>query len=80
MESKTIHPKGVFNLVNGILAQASRDFFSSKPDSSERREVERFFRSRYFALLTGLDGKAALKQLQIQDSNRKKQKRRFVHR
>lgn len=79
MEHRTIHPKGAENLVKGILAQASRDFLHSQPGSVERKEVERFFRSSYFALLTNLDGKAALKQLKILDSSKQKHKRRFVH-
>lgn len=80
MEGRTIHPKGVENLVKAILAQASHDFFESKPFTTERKEVERFFRSSYFALLTNLDGKAALKRLQNLENNKKKRIRRMVHR
>lgn len=73
--NKTIHPKGVEYLVHAIVAQASRDFFDSKPDSESRKEVERFFLSRHFSMLTGLDGKIVLKNLQ-EEYNRKHQKRR----
>lgn len=66
MDSRTIHPRGVELLIQGIVTQARLDYMSSKPFSVERQEVERFFRSRHFALLTGQDGRVVLKHLEKQ--------------
>lgn len=73
--NKAIHPKGVEYLVQAILEQASRDFFDSKPGSESRKEVERFFLSDHFAILTGLEGQVVLKRLQA-EYYKKQQKRR----
>lgn len=60
---KTLDPDGAQMLVSGIVQQAMLDFHSSQPFSTERREVERFFRSHYFETITGLNGRAILKKL-----------------
>lgn len=60
---KPLDPDGVQMLVTGIVQQAVIDFHSSRPFSTERQEVERFFRSNYFDWLTGLNGRAILKKL-----------------
>ena len=59
-----IHPKGAQDLVMGIVQQASNDLYNSRPCSTERQEVERFFRSEYFTTLTGLNGTDILKQFE----------------
>lgn len=60
---KPLDPDGARMLVEGIVQQAVIDFQSSQPFSTERQEVERFFRSSYFESLTGLNGRAILKKL-----------------
>lgn len=62
--NKTIHPKGAENLVQAIVTQARRDYLDSKPGSESRKEVEKFFLSDHFAILTGLEGRDVLKHLQ----------------
>lgn len=66
MEAKKrrfIHPLGFENLVAGICRQAREDFIKYPPGSGRRISAERFFRSDYFAVLTGLDGEAILRDL-----------------
>lgn len=60
---KPLDPDGAQMLVEGIVQQAMIDFRSSHPFSTERQEVERFFRSSYFESLTGLNGRTILKKL-----------------
>lgn len=70
---KHIDPDGAHLLVEGIVQQAVSDFRCSHPFSTERQEVERFFRSPYFTTLTGLNGRAILKKLnQPQGGTRKR--------
>lgn len=76
--NRTIHPKGVEYLVQAIVGQARRDYLDSKPDSESRKEVERFFLSRHFAILTGLDGQVVLKRLQAEYYN-KQRRRKWIH-
>lgn len=64
--NKTIHPKGAEYLVRAIVGQARRDYLDSKPESESRKEVERFFLSGYFEVLTGLEGRNVLKRLQAE--------------
>lgn len=74
---KTIHPKGVELLVRGIVGQARRDFLESSPGSETRKEVERFFLSHHFGVMTGLDGHEVLKQLNAEyEKNPKKRRKR----
>lgn len=60
---KPLDPDGTRLLVEAIVQQAMIDFHSSHPYSTERRELERFFRSSYFESLTGLNGRSILKKL-----------------
>lgn len=60
---KDIDPQGAANLIEAIVRQAAWDVLHSKPNSETRMRTERFFLSRYFTRLTGLDGKIILKQL-----------------
>lgn len=60
---KHLDPDGMQMLITAIVQQAVTDFHDSKPFSTERQEVERFFRSCYFDQLTNLNGRAILKKL-----------------
>lgn len=60
---KPLDPDGAQALLEAIVQQAMIDFHASQPFSTERQEVERFFRSSYFEDLTGLNGRAILKKL-----------------
>ena len=61
---KDIDPQGAENLINGIVRQAKTDFMHGKPDSEMHKDAVKFFRSKYFEVLTGLDGQAFLRQLE----------------
>lgn len=70
--TRFVHPKGLDNLVRGICAQAKADIAKYPPGSLPRYDAERFFRSDYFAVLTGLDGHAILRDLKRKNKRRKK--------
>lgn len=74
--NKTIHPKGAELLVRGIVAQARRDYFDSSPGTCTRQEVERFFLSHHFGILTGLDGHEVLKQLHAEYEKKRRKRRK----
>lgn len=74
--NRTIHPKGVEYLVQAIVAQARRDYLDSKPGSESRKEVERFFLSDHFAILTGLEGRDVLKLLQAEYDEKQRKGRK----
>ncbi len=60
-------------LYNAIILQAVKDFRAAykrlkhRPDDKKAaasiRELSKFFRSRYFAILTGVDGPTLLRKL-----------------
>lgn len=70
--SRFVHPKGFDNLVGAICEQARNDILHSTPDNWLRMDAERFFRSDFFAALTGLDGEAILRDLLCRQKRRKK--------
>lgn len=62
--------QGALNLVRGIVEQAAQDWHKgnemerkTREMSSLKRECERFFRSRWFSTLTGLDGEYIIRRL-----------------
>lgn len=63
-----LNDQGVYNLVEGIVDRAARDWreyaHKNTPECQwQRMRIERFFRSQYFHGLTGLNGEAVLNQL-----------------
>ena len=67
-----IDSDGAYDLIMAIVQQAKFDLRKTQPFTQERREVERFFRSSYFASLTGLNGRAILKKLTRRQGGAKK--------
>ena len=73
---ETFHETGVTALANAIIIQAATDYrrnalrLMHHPHSSEARacrdEIEQFFRSDWFAQLSGLDGERMLGQLKAE--------------
>ena len=64
-----MHEIGVENLVEGIVKQAAKDYrqVRDKEKSPEKKELERFFLSKWFHTLTELDGKLVLEKLKAGD-------------
>lgn len=64
-----MHEIGVENLVEGIVKQAAKDYrkVRDKEESAEKTDLERFFLSKWFHTLTGLDGKLILEKLKAGD-------------
>lgn len=50
-------------LANAIIIQAVKDYRNAKHPAT-RKELERFFRSEWFSILSNLNGEVLLKQLQ----------------
>jgi len=75
MGIRTICDQGAINLAEAIVDRAVKDFMNSKPGSKEREEIEEFFLSDYFELITGANGSAFLKKLQ-DEYNKKHSKAR----
>lgn len=66
---------GCQRLVEAIVKQARMDVLNSKPGSVVRTDAENFFRSEYFTLLTGFDGKPMVKVLQDEYEEKQAKKR-----
>ena len=63
---------GIYNLVEAIVKQVAKDYrkvrYSEKQDDiCEKEKIERFFLSRWFYVLTGLDGEMVLDKLKAGD-------------
>ena len=54
------------NLANAIVLHAVADYRLTN-DSRELEDLERFFRSDWFAALTNIDGEALLRKLQEEE-------------
>ena len=64
------------NLANAIILQAAKDYrvalksLTANPRSrtalSDKNEIERFFRSEWFATLTSVDGEMLIRSLQME--------------
>ena len=75
---REMNDKGVQNLIEGIVRQAADDYRNARRGelrsrdqghyipSALKRECERFFRSSWFEMLTGLDGEAILEKLEAE--------------
>ena len=50
------------NLANAIILKAVKDYRQSKSDRT-MEEIERFFRSGWFRVLTNIDGEQLIKDL-----------------
>ena len=69
---------GYERLINAIVLQAVKDYrgvlkrLEKYPDNSEalweKRKIEQFFRSRWFATLTTIDPEILIEALQIKNS------------
>ena len=60
---------GVFNLVQAIVKQAAKDYrvVRHEKESYEKNKLEKFFLSKWFSDLTGLDGEMVLGRLKAGD-------------
>ena len=72
MRNKTINEQGAINLVQGIVDRAVKDFMVTKPGTYQRQEVEEFFLSDHFEMLTGTNGSGILEQLRKQYEEKQK--------
>lgn len=73
LTAKDLHPDGIQNLKEAIVARAADDWRSAVNAQKRgntlneyrrsRAEVEQFFLSDWFYALTGLDGKYIIRQL-----------------
>ena len=72
--------EGVLDLLEGIVKRATQDWKNAKRNLRRRPysknavihetvviECERFFRSRYFARMTGINGEAFIRMLKEQE-------------
>jgi hypothetical protein len=53
---------GYEQLANAIILQAVKDYRYAKHPST-RASIERFFRSKWFQVLTGVDGEMLIREL-----------------
>jgi len=72
LNASKISDDGYVAIVKAIVSRAGRDVMNFKPGTRVRLQAEEFFRSEYFATLTGLDGEAVLRDLQKNQKKRKK--------
>lgn len=70
-----ITDEGFTNLVAAIVQRASDDVTSFAPGTQLRVDAEKFFKSGFFAALTGLEGEPILRELE-EEYNRKRNKKR----
>ena len=61
-----INDQGMDNLTNAIVAQAAKDYEDALRcgDEDMVQECERFFRSRWYRMLTRIDGEYLINELQ----------------
>lgn len=67
LKAEDITDEGDIALVKALVSHASRDVTNFRPGTRIRVEAEKFFESEYFFALTGLDGKAILRDLRNPD-------------
>ena len=62
---------GYENLANAIIIQAAEDYRKALNDSAQREQhtIERFFRSEWFGVLTGLDPETLIRKLKQEAKN-----------
>ena len=78
MRLKDLDTIGAENLVNAIIRQAKTDYMHGKPDSELHKDAERFFKSKYFEVISGLDGHAVLRDLKEAYDKKHQKKRKGV--
>lgn len=66
--------EGALCLIQAIVRQAKNDFMHSAPSSEVRKDAERFFQSKWFEVLTSLNGDVALRDLQAEYDRKHKKK------
>ena len=64
MEQKNIHPKGLENLIHGIVKRAVEDYQIALQDNDKIQidALEKFFRSAWFGCMTTVDGNYIIKR------------------
>ena len=72
LKKEDITDEGYLALVKAIIGRAGQDVMHFKPGTQVRANAENFFRTEYFAALTGLDGEAVLRDLREAHKERKK--------
>ena len=72
LKKENITDEGYVAIVKAIIGRAGRDVSNFKPGTRCRVLAEEFFRTEYFAALTGLDGEAVLRDLQKSHKERKR--------
>lgn len=62
---------GIYNLTNAIVLQACKDYRTALKweDKPTIREVERFFRSEWYKMLTTIDGEFLIDKLKKEYKN-----------
>lgn len=80
LDKDSISDEAYAALVGAIVKQASVDVTTFGPGTEHRISAERFFKSDYFAALTGLDGETVLINLLRQGDKKKRQRERLAHR
>lgn len=63
LDVSRISDEGYIALVKAIVGRASDDVTKYKPDTQIHKDARKFFESEYFHSLTGLDGRAILRDL-----------------
>lgn len=72
MEERHIDSDGARSLVEAIVNQAKLDVLNYEPDTVVRRDAEKFFNSKWFESLTGLNGKPILRELRIESAKKRR--------
>lgn len=75
-----INEEGYTALVSAIVKQAAEDVTKLSPGTAYRVSAEQFFKSDYFAALTGLDGETVLKNLLRQNAKKEPGRKKMAHR
>ena len=57
------------NLAQAIILQAVKDYRNCSSGSSAEKELEKFFRSEWFGILTALDGELLIQKLREEKRN-----------
>lgn len=62
---------GIYNLTNAIVLQACKDYRTALKwdDRATIREIERFFRSEWYKMLTTIDGEFLIDKLKKEYKN-----------
>lgn len=85
LTAKDITDDGFVALVEAIVERASHDVTHFSPGTEYRTSAENFFKSEFFAALSGLEGEPILRDLQEEYNKRnrrlhREEKKRFVTR